>query len=306
MSRRLYWYAAPLIALPSVSAAAETATYTYDALGRLVRTQRSGGPADGDDAQTRYDPAGNRAATAAGIESPRVFVLPFNGFTVLPVGGPSGPSLPVETTSVTFSLSGPGTVAKGAKAVFQIAKNGPMAVMSTVTLNYATTDVSAISPADYAGAAVTLVFRPWELIKTLPIQTTDDGLSSPDKQFSMTISSPSSGGSISNASAGATIASSLGTKPVTNPDTDIVGICSGKTINVTANDTDPYGGYPLTLVGVTAATLGQATIVSASSIRFVAAGAVGGDQVTYTVRNTAGFTSTGTLQVDIRDLGGCQ
>ena len=71
--------------------AAETVTYTYDALGRLITTQRSGGPANGVNAQTQYDPSGNRTnvtVSGAASNSPpvRVIVLPLNGYTVIPLG----------------------------------------------------------------------------------------------------------------------------------------------------------------------------------------------------------------------------
>jgi YD repeat-containing protein len=79
-----------MILVPGVSAAAETVTYSYDALGRLIRTQRSGGPASGVDAQVQYDPAGNRTnvtVNGASSSSPpvRVIVLPLNGYTVIPL-----------------------------------------------------------------------------------------------------------------------------------------------------------------------------------------------------------------------------
>lgn len=48
-------------ALPiSAVDAAETVTYKYDALGRLIQTTKSGGPANGQQTKTKYDPAGNR------------------------------------------------------------------------------------------------------------------------------------------------------------------------------------------------------------------------------------------------------
>jgi YD repeat-containing protein len=40
--------------------AAETATYTYDPLGRLTTVQTAGGPSDGSTVGYQYDPAGNR------------------------------------------------------------------------------------------------------------------------------------------------------------------------------------------------------------------------------------------------------
>ena len=44
--------------------ASETITYTYDAKGRLVRVQHSGGPAAGIDKQYLFDKADNRANVA--------------------------------------------------------------------------------------------------------------------------------------------------------------------------------------------------------------------------------------------------
>lgn len=74
--------------------ASETVTYSYDALGRLVTTTRSGGPANGVNAQTQYDPAGNRtnvAVTGATTSTPPAsggiyVVLPLNGYTIIKVG----------------------------------------------------------------------------------------------------------------------------------------------------------------------------------------------------------------------------
>jgi YD repeat-containing protein len=78
-------------AMPSVVRAAESVTYTYDALGRLVTTMRSGGPASGVNAATDYDPAGNRktvTVSGASTSSPpmKVIVVPLNGYTIIPLG----------------------------------------------------------------------------------------------------------------------------------------------------------------------------------------------------------------------------
>ena len=40
--------------------AAETVRHKYDALGRLVKMTKSGGPAGGTQTNTNHDPAGNR------------------------------------------------------------------------------------------------------------------------------------------------------------------------------------------------------------------------------------------------------
>lgn len=46
--------------IASASIASETTTYSYDALGRLVATTRSGGPSSGVNMASCFDRAGNR------------------------------------------------------------------------------------------------------------------------------------------------------------------------------------------------------------------------------------------------------
>lgn len=274
-------YAAMLVCVTvSVPAkSSETSTFTYDALGRLVAVVNSGGPRNGNTASNRYDPAGNRSAVA--VDQP----------------------LPAETTSVVFSLAGPGTIAKGSAANFVISKSGTAA--SSVSLTFTTADGSATTPTHYTGAAGTLVFRPWETAKTVGIAVLDDGVSSPTRQFSMSISSPSAGGAISASAATATIAGTVGSAPIAAEDFVTIGVCSGKTVNVIANDTDPSGGYPLTVIAVGTGQYGEASKSGSTSIRYVAFGGTGRDGITYTVQNTAGKTATGTLEVTIVDSGGC-
>jgi hypothetical protein len=50
------------LTVPAAAAAAETVTYSYDALGRLVGVSTSSDPNDGMSVSTGYDPAGNRAS----------------------------------------------------------------------------------------------------------------------------------------------------------------------------------------------------------------------------------------------------
>jgi YD repeat-containing protein len=53
--------AAPLVLFVGhPSSGSETTTYTYDALGRLVTSTRSGGPSSGVNMATCFDRAGNR------------------------------------------------------------------------------------------------------------------------------------------------------------------------------------------------------------------------------------------------------
>ena len=278
MTKRSVITAIALCAL-NPATASETSTYTYDALGRLVTTANVGGPRNGNTVSTRFDPAGNRAAVAV------------------------NQALPTENTAMVFSIGGPGTIAIGSPANFTISKSGPAS--ANVSLSYSTANGTAVTPTHYTAASGTLLFRPWETSKTISVATIDPGGAAPSRNFSMSISAPSAGGSLGTSSATATIAASGGTAPIANPDNATVGTCANKVINVTANDTDPSGSYPLTVISVTAGAYGTASVASATSIRYVAAGAVGNDQVTYTVRNAAGYTATGTLDLAVRDLGGC-
>jgi hypothetical protein len=70
--------------------AAETVTYTYDALGRLIGSQVSSGPANGVTTAIQYDAADNRSnytVTGASNSPPgqMVIVVPLNGFTIIPI-----------------------------------------------------------------------------------------------------------------------------------------------------------------------------------------------------------------------------
>jgi uncharacterized protein RhaS with RHS repeats len=68
--------------------AQETETFTYDAQGRLVKVEHSGGPVGGMQVSTTYDKAGNRTNVTVTGAKPllKVIVVPLNGYTIIPVG----------------------------------------------------------------------------------------------------------------------------------------------------------------------------------------------------------------------------
>lgn len=59
--------------------AAESVSYTYDALGRLVATTTSGGPNSGMAMGTTFDPAGNRTAYTVTGASAALQMTPLAG-----------------------------------------------------------------------------------------------------------------------------------------------------------------------------------------------------------------------------------
>lgn len=86
-----------------------------------------------------------------------------------------------------------------------------------------------------------------------------------------------------------------------------VALCSYKSVNVIANDTDPEGHYPLTLVGiqgVSPSSRGEAGVESSTNVGFTSYGSSGSVQVTYVVQDSQGATSTGVLTLNVAG-GGC-
>lgn len=100
-ARRLSYCAIALMAF-SISGfsvkAAETSTYKYDALGRLIETKTTDGPNNNTNTNVEYDKASNRTnyrVTGSTDTSPpqnppppsalKVIVLPINGYTIIPI-----------------------------------------------------------------------------------------------------------------------------------------------------------------------------------------------------------------------------
>lgn len=88
-------------------------------------------------------------------------------------------------------------------------------------------------------------------------------------------------------------------------DTLSVPRCATRTKNVTANDTDPEGNLPLEVIAVSPAFMGDVGVTSSSSITFMSTGTTGTEVLTYTVRDSLGAASTGTLTVTVGS-GVCQ
>ena len=87
--------------------------------------------------------------------------------------------------------------------------------------------------------------------------------------------------------------------PVTQPDVLGLARCTTGSIAVVANDGDPDGDTPLTLVSISDATLGVATI-SGNSIAYEAGGTGGAaERLSYVVRDSRGAEAAGILDVNI-------
>ncbi|HEY0313558.1 MAG TPA: Ig-like domain-containing protein [Allosphingosinicella sp.] len=94
--------------------------------------------------------------------------------------------------------------------------------------------------------------------------------------------------------------------PVANADTaPSIPKCGTTTVNVTANDTDPEGNYPLTVTGVSGGVGLTLTILSASTIEIDSLGPSGLKTFNYTVSDSLGATSTGTVSVTVTTVNQC-
>ncbi|MET1112016.1 MAG: Ig-like domain-containing protein [Allosphingosinicella sp.] len=78
-----------------------------------------------------------------------------------------------------------------------------------------------------------------------------------------------------------------------------VRICQEKVIDLTSNDSDPEGNYPLTVTSVGTTALGSFYISSASSVTFYAADRTGGDTVPYTVEDSLGASASGQISIGV-------
>lgn len=74
------------------ASSAETVTYQYDLLGRLIQGSSSGSVNNGLNIQYTIDEAGNRkrivvmGSSNQGTPTEGVIVVPLNGFTIIPIG----------------------------------------------------------------------------------------------------------------------------------------------------------------------------------------------------------------------------
>jgi len=79
---------------------------------------------------------------------------------------------------------------------------------------------------------------------------------------------------------------------------------SGHQIAVLENDSDPDGNTPLTVVSVSGASLGAVFVVGGLRVSYQPHGfPAGSDSFTYEVQDSLGATSTGTVYVEVMDVG---
>lgn len=209
----------------------------------------------------------------------------------------SPPSFAIDDVSVT----------EGGNLVFTVTKTG--STSSSFTVNYATSNGSAVSGSDYTSASGTLTFLAADTTKTITIATIDDSSVESAETVNVTLSAASGGASISDALGIGTIndndTAPPNNPPVANPDSITLQKCASGSKDVIANDTDPDGHTPLTLVSVYS-DLGWAYVASGTTVGIYAPDTDGVYTATYTVQDSLGATSNGTLTLTVSGGPICQ
>jgi hypothetical protein len=161
------------LCLPAPLQATETIAYTYDALGRVTGVSSTGTINAGQTVSTTFDPAGNRT-----------------NYTV--TGAAAAP---------TFSIND-ATATEGGSLVFTVTRSNST---GTATVSFTTVSGTAVSPGDFTAQSNTLTFNPGQLTKTITVTTANNTVIEPTEDMTVTLSSPSTGWFLGDASGTGTI-----------------------------------------------------------------------------------------------------
>ncbi len=269
-----------VLAAPAPLLASETVTYTYDELGRMIRTSQTGSVNNGVVTDLDYDPAGNRTgydvtgSNGSGTD---------DGVTGTPGSGGGG-------TPPSFSISNASAV-EGGSLTFTITKSG--STSQNYSVNWATANGSALAGSDYTAGSGLLTFTAAQTSKTVVIPTINNSVYEQTETFYINLSAASGGATISDAQGAGTISDDEvpNTPPVANPDSYGVSCLAG-TYNVTSNDTDADGDA-ISIVSVSG-PLG-ATVSGTTSIYVTGTTTPGTYVIYYTIHDIHGAPASSSL-----------
>ncbi|HYW17655.1 MAG TPA: Calx-beta domain-containing protein [Allosphingosinicella sp.] len=217
------------------------------------------------------------------------------------------PPPPPPPPPPVFSIAD-ASVAEGGMLEFTVTKTGP--TTGSFMISYNTVNDTAVAnfdhlnPGDYYMATSGIAFGPDEATKTITIHTVGDILDESDETLLLNLTSPTGGATISDAQAIGTIVDDddpppppPGNDPPTPlDDTGSQKGCQTRYYDVLANDGDPNGDLPLTLVS----SSNPSFPVSGTTMIEVDGSIISsGDSTVYTVRDTRNATATATLTVTL-------
>lgn len=210
----------PLLLFAS-TARSDTTTFSYDELGRLKQVTTTVGT--GTTSTYNYDPADNRSSVTVATGT----------------GGTCG--------SASFLIASNGAVTEGSGSIFTVTKSGSPSIACSVSYN--TSDGTALQPGDYTAKSGVLTFLAGTPTQTVAVTTIDDTAVESAETFTMALSSPSSGGTISTPSATATI-----------NDNDSAQPCTGISFSVASNAAVTEGSPSTFTITKTGTTSGTCTV----------------------------------------------
>lgn len=200
-------------------------------------------------------------------------------------------------SGISYAVNNP-SVTEGGNLIFTVIKTGSTA--NNCSVSYVTANGTATAGTDYTATSGTLTFASTQTSLTVSVPTTNDAAVESAETVLLNLSNATGGATIADSQGVGTINDNDGNQPpVANPDSASTTACGTVTVNVIANDTDPDGNYPLHIAGIVSTTRGTVDSYTTTSITFTAATSSGTGVVTYTVADSLGATSNGTLSITI-------
>ncbi len=271
------------LSLVSISAplnAGETTTYTYDALGRLVKTTQTGSVNNGIVTDIEYDDAGNRKEYKVNGSNGSGSGGGVTGVEGSNAGGGGAPNFIISDTSAI----------EGAGLSFTITKQG--GDNSSYSVSYVTANGDALAGSDYNAESGTLTFTSSQNSQTIFVSSINDSAFEQTEVFYLNLTTATGGATIGDAQGAGTISDNdvANRPPVANTDNFITSCYGAASFNVKANDVDPDNGDAITVTntGVPGGSISGGSIVHFPSNAISAT-------YSYTLSDSHGLTAVGTI-----------
>lgn len=136
-----------------------------------------------------------------------------------------------DESAPTLGFSAPNYLALENSGGLNVTVNRNGSLLGTATVNYTTSDDTAVSPSDYKATAGTLIFAPGESSKSFTVEISDDALDEPSEALNVTLSNPT----------GSAVLGTLSAVPVNIFDNDPTPSLSVNDMSVSEGDSGATG-----------------------------------------------------------------
>ena len=249
------------------------------------------------------------------VESPESFTMSLSG----PTGGATiGTGMATATiddndsagtcSGVSFAV-GNTSATEGGNLSFAVTKTG--STSSSCSVDYATANGTATAGSDYTAKSGTLTFTSTQTSKNVSVATIDDSAVENNETVKLNLSNATGGATISDSQGNGTVTDNDSggggnQPPVANFDNAGSMTCGDTmTLNVVANDTDPEGNYPLSLVSASGGFGILVSVASNTSVQILSTGSSSGTKsFSYVVKDSLNAQANGSGSVTV--LAPCQ